>query len=139
VPYNVLFRTGVNGFHNIFSASFYQGPTETYGIYGYGVGTRIPLSKKFSLGLDAKVNFLNRKNAWNDIPDMWAMSSLYVGFKPVKWLEIFAAPAFHTYRYEKDVAWSERPNPTKNTAFREENSQAKFIGWTGFNFGVRFF
>jgi hypothetical protein len=139
VPYNVLFRTGVNGFHNIFSASFYQGPTETYGIYGYGVGTRIPLSKKFSLGLDAKVNFLNRKNAWNDIPDMWAMSSLYVGFKLVKWLEIFAAPAFHTYRYEKDVAWSERPNPTKNIVFREENSQAKFIGWTGFNFGIRFF
>jgi hypothetical protein len=139
VPYNILFRTGVNGFHNIFSASFYQGPTETYGIYGYGVGSRVPLSKKFSLGLDAKVNFLNRKNAWNDVPDMWAISSLYVGFKPVKWLEIFAAPAFHAYRYEKDVEWSERPNPTKNIAFREENSQAKFIGWTGFNFGIRFF
>lgn len=139
-PLMVRFRTGTYGLYNIISAGLFQLNSAQFASFGYGLGTELRARKKFFLGIDFEVaTVFQGQFLPNVFPDLWAKSNLYLGWRPVRGIQLFAGPCIHTYRIDQNNINGERPGVQRSDLFSETRPDAQFFGWLGWQAGIRFF
>lgn len=139
-PLMVRFRTGTYGLYNIISAGLFQLNSSQFASFGYGLGTELRARKKFFLGIDLEVaTVFQGQFLPNVFPDLWAKSNLYLGWRPVRGIQLFAGPCIHTYRIDQNNINGERPGVQRSDLFSETRPDAQFFGWLGWQAGIRFF
>lgn len=139
-PLMVRFRTGTYGLYNIVSAGLFQLNNAQFSSFGYGLGTELRARKKFFFGIDLELaTVFQGQFLPNVFPDLWAKSNLYLGWRPVRGIQLFAGPCIHTYRIDQNNLNGKRPGVHRSDLFSEIRPDAQFFGWLGWQAGIRFF
>lgn len=136
----VSFRTGVNRFHNIFTASTQLTPNNRIWSTGYGVGTTFKLSNRLNLDIDLTGQQL--QVAGNNSYDYNLLSKFYVG---VEWqfarkVSLAAGPALNWLN--SDVEGSDfqliEERLTVPSFYRHEGNSFVNQLWVGGKVAIRF-
>jgi hypothetical protein len=136
----VNFRTGTYRFYNILSAGMFKVTDPSFATFGYGIGTEFRARKKFFFGLDVVASTVfNEAFQFNVIPDLWGKSNLYVGWQPLKGVQLFAGPTFHAYRIDQKNLQGLRPGIERDDLFFYNEPTAQYFGWMGWQAGIRLF
>lgn len=133
------FKIGVERFYNIFSIGVKPAASELYWGWGYGVGTLIPISPKFSLNLDATAHQIN-EGTWvaRDL-NLLSRTHLGLSYKPGNRFELFGGPSLNVLVADAlDAEGLPRKMIMKNYAWKQTRYDT-FVGiYPGINLGMRF-
>ncbi len=137
--WNFGFRTGVKKLQNIFLLGVQSGQTKLIWTYGYGVGTLVPLEKKWQLSLDWVIQQM-RVAGTNDRSTN-LINTIFIGFvKPVNSkLSLSFGPSLDLSIFSnKGPNYKSRfSSYTANYSFSENYGQKTVRIWVGIKAGVR--
>ncbi|MCX6182980.1 MAG: hypothetical protein NT150_13755 [Bacteroidetes bacterium] len=104
---NVSLRSGVNAFHNIFSAGI--SPNQNVWQVGYGVGTSIKIKNKLRADVNVSVHHISKGNFYIGTSE-WGKIYLGLEYRFSKGLSLAAGPTFNFY-------WSDKLLPDYNSTY----------------------
>lgn len=143
---NVLIKTGVKSFYNIFQfgANFYSGNYRW--TFGYGVGSTVQMSKRSTISFDLLAMHINENEGFTNKINEHGQLRIMLGFNLSKRISLFAGPTLNTFFSEFTNADGTRGSKMileKNIVYDQNidgNDEKVFYNpyWIGFNAGVRF-
>jgi len=132
-------RTGTHRFYNIISAGMITPENVDFTTFGYGLGTEFRHGKHFFFGIDVVPSAVfNHAFVKGKLPDFWGRSNLYLGYRPVKWVEFFGGPTMNAYAVNSGSIDLKRPSYGSD-AFTTSTGNWAISGWWGWQTGIRFF
>ena len=142
-PATVSFKTGVDGFYNILTASSnFDSETHLWS-FGYGVGSRFHISKKTLFEFEAIVSHLNRNQFEEDV-NLLGRFNMNFAVQFGKYGEVYAGPSLNFYAtqvYNADsdqYGYSIAPGNVLYEELIFDFDKPTFLqAWIGFQAGIR--
>jgi len=137
VQLNAAFKSGNKKFYTIWLGGFNPGDDQQVASFGYGLGTEISVVKWFSVNPEITAQHLYLGD-WNHT-NILSRASVLLHFKPSKYLEIFAGPAYNIYYTEQTILHDGfmHIDPEKN--YHATDFKGNTWGWIGWTAGVSIF
>lgn len=137
--WNFGFRTGVKKLQNIFLLGVQSGQTKLIWTYGYGIGTLVPLEKKWQLSLDWIIQQMRIAGTHDRSANL--LNTVFIGFvKPVNSkLSLSFGPSLDVSIFNnKGPNYKSRfSSYTANYSFSENYGEKTVRIWVGIKAGVR--
>ncbi len=141
-PLNLSFRTGVKSFYNLFSAGMQFNDLSAHTWYfGYGIGTAIPLAKKWDFDFDLTVTQPMKENRLNYFMPLSKINFTF-DYQLAKKFSIAFGPSFNIfYANTTDVDYDETFSQLAPWYFYNENQTDGYNlkMWLGGKVAIRFF
>ncbi|ABG60800.1 STN domain-containing protein [Cytophaga hutchinsonii] len=143
---NLLIKTGVKSFYNIFQFGGNFNSDSYRWTFGYGLGSTIHMSKRSTLSFDVLAMHVNENEAFTSKLNEQGQLRIMLGVNLSKRVSLFAGPTFNTmfsqYKNE-DATIGSQMIPQKSVVYEQtiKDSDGKNIYnpyWIGFNAGLRF-
>lgn len=143
---NMLIKTGVKGFYNIFQFGGNFTPEKYRWTFGYGFGSTVQMSKNSTISFDLIAMHINENEAFTNTLNEQGQLRIMLGVNLSKRVSLFAGPTFNTlfsqYKNE-DATVGSQMIPKKSIVYEQtfKDNQGKSIYnpyWIGFNAGLRF-
>ena len=143
---NMLIKTGVKGFYNIFQFGGNFAPNNYRWTFGYGFGSTIQMSKRSTISFDLLAMHVNENEAFTDKLNEQGQLRIMLGLNLSKRVSLFAGPTFNTMfsQYQNaDATIGSQMIPEKSIVYEQtfkDNSGKDIYNpyWIGFNAGIRF-
>lgn len=143
---NMLIKTGVKGFYNIFQFGGNFTSNNYRWTLGYGFGSTIQTSKRSTLSFDLIAMHINENEAFTDKLNEQAQLRIILGLNVSKRVSLFAGPTLNTMfsQYQnEDASIGSQMIPKKSIVYEQtlkDNSGKSIYNsyWIGFNAGLRF-
>ena len=143
---NVLIKSGVKGFYNIFQFGINFNSASYRWTLGYGIGSTVQLSKNSTISFDLIAMHINENEAFTNTLNEQGQFRLMLGLNVSKRVSLFAGPTFNTsfskYR-NPDGSIGSKMIPSKSIIFdhtfiNKNGLEVYNPYWLGFNAGIRF-
>lgn len=138
---NANFKTGTTKFYNILSIGYRpEGEKQYWGIT-YGIGTLVPLSKRFNFNFDVTATHLNEDEAWTNTLNLLNRLKFNFSYMITRRLEVIAGPSLNIAisRLKDSEGSVTGSSIVPSYGFYDEvirGTQVKI--YAGFNAGIRF-
>ena len=138
---NLTFKTGTNRLYNIFSVGYRLKNDQTVWGVTYGLGTLLPVNKKFALNIDLTSTHLNEGEAWTSTVNSLNRLKVDGSFLLGKRTELFAGISINVMASKLT---DNEGRITGSILTPDFSFYQSTIHWTrvtiypGFNAGVRF-
>lgn len=134
------YKTGSNGFYNIFSLGYRYDSQHPLWSYGYGFGTQKYAGKRFFVGAELLAHSMHPFDRWLDEINMLNQLNLNLGFNFSKRLAITAGPVLNNY-----VSRMQHPElenigfEVMQSPFYDKTTNGTRVAfWVGYQVGIRF-
>jgi hypothetical protein len=137
---NLSFKTGVSHLYNIFSIGYRPHEGKQYWGLTYGLGTYVPLKKKFSMNFDLTSTHINEGESWTNELNMVNRLKWNAGFRIRKNLEIYGGVSFNVALSRLRDAEGRITGSAliPSYTFYDENIRRTNVKmYPGFNLGIR--
>jgi len=143
---NMLIKTGVKSFYNIFQFGGNFNSDKYRWTFGYGFGSTVQMSKNSTVSFDLIAMHINENQAFTDKLNEQAQLRIMLGVNVSKRVSLFAGPTFNTMfsQYQnEDASIGSQMVPKKSIVyeqtFKDDNGKSIYNPyWIGFNAGLRF-
>lgn len=143
---NMLIKTGVKGFYNIFQFGGNFTPEKYRWTFGYGFGSTVQMSKNSTISFDLIAMHINENQAFTNTLNEQGQLRIMLGVNLSKRVSLFAGPTFNTMFSQytnEDATLGSQMIPKKSIVYEQtfKDNQGKSIYnpyWIGFNAGIRF-
>lgn len=140
------FRTGTNGFYNIYNAGFRLLESDATGddnlliSYGFGFGTEKSLTKNLFLNMELTSNLLYNSEDKEQLFNLLNRVQTNIGFKAMKRLSFTGGPTlniFVTDEFDSETGETAQLG-NKKSFFDKQSSDTIVKMWVGYSFAIRF-
>jgi hypothetical protein len=134
---NASFRTGVNGFYNIFTAGLVPGSDPVMWQIGYGIGSSIRLSKSTRFEMNLSAHHVSRGAFEMETNELFRFHPAFE-FRFGKNVTLAAGPTFNLY-LTSDAKNESGPDYSRNMPYDTSDGSYYYKGWVGGKISLRFF
>lgn len=134
---NAAFKTGSRRLYNILQAGMNFSDSNEVFSFGYGLGTEIPLGKRFTINPELTAQHLYL-GSW-DYANILSKARVNLNLKFGKYLTLFGGPVFNVYYSEQHTKFSGYRLQVPPSGYHSYSLAPNVKGWLGWNVGISFF
>lgn len=139
-PLNIAFKTGVNSFYNIFTAGFGNWDAGKQWMFGYGVGARKILSRRWDYSFEYTANWISEQRKLQEELSLLNIFDLSFAYKSQNGFSVSFGPSFNFWISEwKDEESGEFLSDLAPYSLLEDEIRGtRFQAWMGWKLAVHF-
>lgn len=134
---NAAFKTGNEKLYNIFLGGYNFHPDEKAWAFGYGLGSELSISRRFSLNPELSSRYLYL-GSWEYL-NLLNRASLLLNFRIAKNIAVYAGPAYSVFVSDQQDKISGYKYPIPSTGHNKHAYSDRVTGWVGWTAGISLF
>lgn len=131
---NASIKSGNKNLYSIFIGGYNTRPNEKLWSYGYGLGSELISSKRFSLNLELTAQQLHR-GSW-DHYNILSRANVLFNLKFGRYFSVFAAPAYNVYVSNQDFNIPGYKTAIPSGRYKQHDLGNDVTGWIGWSAGI---